>query len=120
MGKTVSQLRTEAFKDTHITEFHITGIEPPICYPNVFQNVELDNATLYVPAEKQEYYQTTEPWSKFGSLVAEEAGMTQIEIGEKESSSFYTLDGKKVSKPSQSGVYFVKKNGQTKMIVVKK
>lgn len=33
---------------------------------------------------------------------------------------YYSLDGKRVDEPAQSGIYIVKKDGQTKMIVVKK
>lgn len=33
---------------------------------------------------------------------------------------YYTLDGKKIGTPTESGIYLVKKNGETKMIVVKK
>lgn len=55
------------------------------------------------------------------ATLVEETGITLTEISEQYGDvEFYTLDGKKVSKPSQSGVYIVKKNGQTKMIVVKK
>ena len=55
------------------------------------------------------------------SLLIEETGITINEIADLYGNAeFYTLDGKKVSKPSQSGVYIVKKDGQTKMVVVKK
>lgn len=33
---------------------------------------------------------------------------------------YYTLDGVKVSDPTTPGIYIVKKDGETKMIVVKK
>ena len=52
-----------------IQNFSITGENPPKCgSTNIFYNVDLSNATLYVPAEKVTYYQTTEPWTKFGTV----------------------------------------------------
>ncbi|MDY3847903.1 MAG: leucine-rich repeat protein [Prevotella sp.] len=69
LGKNVSQIRAEVFKNSQIEEFTITGEEPPYLYPNVFGSQDLSNATLYVPESKTEYYQTTEPWSKFGKIL---------------------------------------------------
>ncbi len=68
LGKSVSQIRAEAFSNANIQEFTITGEEPPYCYPNIFGTKDLSKATLYVPADKVTYYQTTEPWSKFGTV----------------------------------------------------
>ena len=69
LGKKVSQIRTEAFKLSQLEEFTITGEEPPYLYSNVFGSQDLSKATLYVPENKAEYYQTTEPWSKFGKVL---------------------------------------------------
>lgn len=68
LGKNVSQIRAQAFSNANIQEFTITGEEPPYCYPNIFGTQDLSAATLYVPASKAEYYQTTEPWTKFGTV----------------------------------------------------
>lgn len=69
LGKKVSQIRANAFADSYLEEFTITGEEPPYCYPNIFGTQDLSNATLYVPESKTEYYMTTEPWSKFGKIL---------------------------------------------------
>ncbi len=68
LGKKVAQIRAEAFSNANIQEFTITGEEPPYCYPNIFGTKDLSKATLYVPADKVTYYQTTEPWSKFETV----------------------------------------------------
>ena len=68
LGKKVAQIRAEAFSEAKIQEFTITGEEPPYCYPNIFGTKDLSKATLYVPADKVTYYQTTEPWTKFGTV----------------------------------------------------
>ena len=69
LGKNVTQIRTQAFSKSHIEEFTITGEEPPYLYPKVFGSQDLSKATLFVPESKTEYYQTTEPWSKFGKIL---------------------------------------------------
>ena len=69
LGKKVSQIRAEAFKNSKLEEFTVTGEEPPYLYSNVFGSQDLSKATLYVPESKVEYYQTTEPWSNFGKVL---------------------------------------------------
>ena len=69
LGKNVTNIRAQAFYNSYIEEFTITGEEPPYLYPNVFGTQDLSKATLYVPENKTEYYQTTEPWSKFGKIL---------------------------------------------------
>lgn len=69
LGKNVTQIRDQAFSNSQIEEFTITGEEPPYLYPNVFGTQDLSKATLYIPESKGEYYQATEPWSKFGKIL---------------------------------------------------
>ena len=69
LGKNVTQIRAQAFYNSQIEEFTITGEEPPYLYPNVFGTQDLSEATVYVPESKVGYYQTTEPWSKFGKIL---------------------------------------------------
>ena len=69
LGKNVTHIRAQAFYNSQIKEFTITSEEPPYLYPNVFGSQDLSKATLYVPESNTEYYQTTEPWSKFGKIL---------------------------------------------------
>ena len=68
LGQNVNYIRTEAFFTSILEEFTIKGEEPPYLYPNVFGTQDLSKATLYIPESKAEYYQTNEPWSKFGKV----------------------------------------------------
>ena len=53
--------------------------------------------------------------------LTEETAITLTQIDERLGDvEYYTLNGGKVDKPTQPGVYLVKKDGETKMIVVKK
>lgn len=69
LGKNVEYIRTETFKGASLKEFYITGEKDIYLYPNVFQDVTLSNATLYVPKPRAEYYKTTAPWNEFGKIV---------------------------------------------------
>ena len=69
LGKNVTQIRAQAFYNSQLEEFTITGEEPPYLYSNVFGSQDLSKATLYVPESKAGYYQATEPWSKFGKIL---------------------------------------------------
>ena len=69
LGKNVTQIKPEAFKQSNLEEFTIKGEEPPYLYPNVFGSQDLSKATLYVPESKAGYYRATEPWSKFCKVL---------------------------------------------------
>ena len=69
LGKNVTYIKSYAFSNSQLEEFTITSEEPPYLYPKVFGSQDLSNATLYVPESKTGYYQTTEPWSKFGKVL---------------------------------------------------
>lgn len=70
LGKNVEFIRSESFLDSPLKEFYITGEKDIYLYPNVFGNVDLNNAKLYVPKSKLEYYKSTAPWSNFGTIEA--------------------------------------------------
>ena len=74
LGKNVTQIRAQAFFNSQIEEFTITGEEPPYLYPNVFGSQDLSKATLYIPESKTDYYQTTEPWAQFGKVLTLDGG----------------------------------------------
>ena len=69
LGKNVAQISSQAFNSSLIEEFTIKGEGEIYCYPNIFDTQDLSKATLYVPESKTRYYQTTEPWSKFGKVL---------------------------------------------------
>lgn len=126
LGKNVAYLRTEAFKGCGIKNFYITGDEAPYCYPNVFANVTLRNATLYAPSDKLEYYQTTAPWSGFGEFkgTAPTAIEHVVATSPNDVSTgavYYNLNGQAVRKVTQttptdlpSGIYIV--NGKKVLV----
>lgn len=78
LGKSVNLITTGAFKDTKIKELYVTSEDVPDCQANVFQNVALSEATLYVPSKKASYYITKEPWSSFGKILDLEGNEPEI------------------------------------------
>lgn len=77
---------------------------------------------LYVPKGCYDAYAFAQGWKEFLNIIEEEeTAITLTQIDERYGDvEYYTLNGVKVDKPTQSGVYLVKKDGQTKMVVVKK
>ena len=114
LGKNVNYIKSEAFYDSKLKEFTITGEEPPYLYPNVFGTQDLSKAILYVPESKKDYYKITEPWSGFGTIKALESTsvktikdrgisiqtsngfVTLSGLNTDEQVSFYTADGREL------------------------
>lgn len=91
----------------------------PITYPEVFQKVEIRNATLHVPEVSIELYKNEAPWKNFGNIVAIET--TSIEkINENvDINASYNLNGMRLSTP-QKGINVLRlTNGKTKKVFIK-
>ena len=91
LGKNVNYIKSEAFYDSKLKEFTITGEEPPYLYPNVFGTQDLSNAILYVPESRTEYYKTTSPWNGFGTIIPFES--TSVKTIKDRGISIYTSNG---------------------------
>ena len=116
------------------------NIENVYCYAeevpstdySAFNESDIENATLYVPASAIEAYETTEPWSSFGTIKAidttvgvesaKERGIAIQSAGgfinisgldNNETVSFYALDGKALgtAKSIDGNVSFSAKQG---------
>ena len=97
--------------------------EPPTCEATAFENIVKWYCRIHVPAGTKQDYAIANGWREFETILedAETSGITAPEIKEcKDNAEYYTLDGVKVSDPTTSGIYIVKKGGENKMIVVKK
>ena len=94
----------------------------PSTNATAFDNSYIEYTTLQVPDQSMAAYSSTSPWNKFGKIEGiKETAITLTQIDERLGDvEYYKLNGVKVDKPTQPGVYLVKKDGQTKMIVVKK
>ena len=91
----------------------------------VFQDVDLSQITLHVPAESIEAYRAVDPWMYFGNIVAltdndpNPAGISNINQNTTAVRQYYSLDGKRTITP-QRGLNIVNmSDGTTKKIMVK-
>lgn len=69
LGKNVSHIADEAFEGTNLKNFYITGEKLPDCGLDVFWDVNLVQATLYVPGANVNYCLTNNPWKDFGTIL---------------------------------------------------
>lgn len=53
-----------------LTDFYCYSELNPYAYSGTFDNSYIEYATLHVPSSSIEYYRTTDPWKRFGSIVA--------------------------------------------------
>ncbi len=95
-------------------------------YGIAFRDTPLEKATLHVPASSVEAYKQTVPWSGFGNIVVlkdsdpKPTNVSRLIAGDNNNPLvFFTVDGRRSSKP-QRGLNLVRmSNGTTKKVIVK-
>ena len=76
----ITSIRDRAFDGcSGLTEVYCYAENVPDTYANAFENVDLSNATLYVPAASIEAYQAAEPWSQFGNIMKIDTDISQMD-----------------------------------------
>ena len=74
-------------------------------YDNIFEDSYIEYATLHVPSSAISYYQTTVPWSEFGTIKALEGTVGETKKCETPTISF--VDGKLTFSCATEGVEYV-------------
>ena len=95
-GKKVNYIGSDAFGDcTELTDVYCYGKVVSSASEHAFYGSFPEYATLHVPAASIEFYQTTAPWSSFGSIVAidenEDTGGEDIG-GDSNDTDYSTMD----------------------------
>ena len=101
----VTSIRDEAFS-------YCSNLENLYCYAenlfyigvDIFKESYIKYATLHVPSSAISYYQTTEPWSGFGTIKALEG--TDVETKKCETPSISIVDGKLIFSCATEGVEY--------------
>ena len=95
--------------------------EVPSTSSNAFE-FNIEYATLQVPVQSVAAYSSKSPWKNFGKIESiKETAISLVLIDERFGDvEYYKPNGVRVDKPTQPGIYLVKKDGQTKMVVVKR
>ncbi|MCQ2243060.1 MAG: leucine-rich repeat domain-containing protein [Bacteroidaceae bacterium] len=107
---------------TGLKEIHCQAVTPPAAYTSTFEGISKNDCKLYVPTGTKGTYASAKVWKEFINIIEEgTTAITLSETGDKYGDvDFYTLNGVRVDAPNKSGIYVVKKKGETKMVVVKK
>ena len=95
-------------------------------HPDAFKDSYPQYMTLHVPAASIEAYRSTEPWSKFGKIVAltdEDYNRTSINTLKTDDAVFstatYSVDGRRLTQP-QRGLNIIRmSDGTTKKVIIK-
>ena len=89
----------------------------PSTESNAFDGSDIEYATLHVPAASIESYKATEPWSKFGKIVAltdDETAISEVQhetVGQK--TTYFDLSGRRINN-AQNGIYI--QNGEKVLV----
>ena len=112
----VTEIDGEAFYGcTSLTSVYCYAEKVPITEYNPFYGVPLSSATLHVPATSLEAYKTSEPWRKFGNIVAltdEEMDVKPIDNDESSINDVYDLSGRQQTK-LKKGINIVRMSNGT-------
>ena len=102
----VTSIYDEAFaKCSKLENVYCYAEKIPYIEDDIFKGSYIEYATLHVPSSALSYYQTTEPWSRFGTIKALEG--TDGETKKCETPSISFVDGKLTFSCTTEGVEYV-------------
>ena len=120
----VAEISEEAFSNCKgLNNVYCCAEEVPTTDFKAFADANIATATLHVPAKAVANYETTYPWSDFGTIVAmsdeEVTAITSVQSTKTDIKDIYDLNGRQQSK-TQRGVNIIRfNNGTTKKVMVK-
>lgn len=77
----VTQIQRDAFRDcSTLTTVICEAVQVPECQHNIFYNIPFSEATLYVPEESIEEYNSAIYWKDFGTILPISNSPTDLEI----------------------------------------
>ena len=133
IGKDITEIGNKAFAnigtstnasrraegDGLIVECYAESV--PTAATDAFEGTPISSATLLVNDIIANAYKTTEPWSKFGTIMGfyEASGVKAVWTNEDGNAQIFSLDGKPLNEP-QKGINIVRmSNGQVRKVVVR-
>ena len=127
MGKSVTDIGYSAFRDcSSLTDVYCFAEDIPSLGEYAFNNANIDQATLHVPAASISDYQEAEAWSQFARIVPlTDEEMTGIENVNADNHSkvkdsvIYGIDGRRLNQ-KQRGLNIIRmSDGTTRKVMVK-
>ena len=113
IGKNVNTIGAYAFGNCEkLSRIYSLNTNTPICEDEtVFENVNKNKCTLYVPDKSTEIYSTTYVWWDFAKITGKDfSGVEETLVDENSKpAEYYNLQGVKVDNP-ENGI-FIKKQG---------
>ncbi len=81
IGNSVTSIGDYAFRNcSKLLDVYCYAEYEPSAWNDVFDGIDWENATLHVPAGSIDFYNSTEPWSSFGEIVALPPFSDEVEI----------------------------------------
>ncbi|MBO7230378.1 MAG: leucine-rich repeat domain-containing protein [Bacteroidaceae bacterium] len=116
ISSTIESIGDYAFAEcNNIFDIKIGSKKVVAASENVFSSDAYNNACLYVPAGRKDFYAKTSPWSNFIISEMDFTGIDDMEAeGERVKDVYYDLSGRVVENPT-NGVYII--NG--KKVIIK-
>ena len=125
IGNSVTSIGDWAFYEcTGLTDIYALRTDPEAynCATDGFLDVPTSTCTLHVPKGSEEAYASTQPWSKFASIVEEEdltaiqpLTLSPSEAGE----SYYNLQGQRITNPQRGQLVIIRyADGTSRKVVV--
>ena len=116
ISNTIESIDDYAFAEcNNIFDIKIGSKKAITASENIFSRDAYNNACLYVPTGRKDFYAKTSPWSNFIISEMDFTGIDDMEAeGERVKDVYYDLSGRVVENPS-SGIYII--NG--KKVVIK-
>ena len=127
IGSGVKTIDGRAFSNCeNLTDVYCLAEQVPGTSSDAFKDSYPQYMTLHVPAASIEAYRSTEPWSKFGKIVAltdEDYNRTSINTLKTDDAVFsvatYSVDGRRLTQP-QRGLNIIRmSDGTTKKVIIK-
>ena len=116
-----------AFRDCKNLKNFYSYPEVPIDYMYyVFEGIDIKNATLHVPGNSIDTYNSSYPWKNFGTIVPlnnddpNPTGILSTTLQQNTKLLYYfTIEGKHIEKPNK-GIYVVRmSDGSIKKVIIK-
>ena len=107
ISNTIESIDDYAFAEcNNLLEIKIGSKKAITASENVFSSDAYNNACLYVPTDRKDFYAKTSPWSNFIIREMDFTGIEELKSENGKVKTIYDLNGRAVEKPA-NGIYII-------------
>ena len=107
ISNTIESIDDYAFAEcNNLLEIKISSKKAITASENVFSSDAYNNACLYVPTDRKDFYAKTSPWSNFIIREMDFTGIEELKSENGKVKTIYDLNGRAVEKPA-NGIYII-------------